>query len=91
VRLTFGDLLMSVGAVAVLLLTLVAVDHRVREEISLRIGIGPASAEVKDRGEQLHDLGHILFVAARDQTIDHAPLTMFVVVGAGLVMLMLRT
>ena len=89
-RITLGDVFMSLGAVAVLLLTLLAVDHRVRDEISWRMAVGRPSAELRETGGRLHNLGHVVYVAARDQSLDHAPLVTFVVVAAGLVILMLK-
>ncbi len=43
IRRTFGDALISVGALVALVLMLAAFDGRVREQISLRLGSGRAN------------------------------------------------
>jgi hypothetical protein len=86
-RRTAQDALISVGALAVLLLGLVAIDARVREHAD-RIINGATSAGV---GDQLTSIGSMVLVAARDQSVAHAPLAMFVVAAAVLLLAMLRT
>ena len=89
-RRAFGEALMSAGALAILLLALVAVDDRVREQISLRLTTGP-SVELANAGERVRDLTTVIVEAARDQSIEHAPLLIFVLAATVLVMFMLRT
>lgn len=89
-RRPFRDALLSVGALAVLLLTLVAVDDRVREQVSLRLA-KPSSAELASAGERVRDLAAVVLEAARDQSLEHAPLMIFVLAATVLVLFMLRT
>jgi hypothetical protein len=91
IRRTFGDALISVGALLVLILMLAAFDTRVREQISLRIGTGRATAQVADAGVVVRDLTSVVATALRDQSIDHAPLVIFVLAATVLVLFMLRT
>lgn len=81
------DTTMSVRALAVLALALVSIDTRVREHV-VRIASGTS---VRDAGVTIADLGSVVMLAARDQTLSHAPLAIFVVAAAVLVVFMLRT
>lgn len=89
-RRAFGDVLVSTGALMVLLLTLVAIDDRVREQVSLRFNRGPAT-DLVEAGARVRDLATVVFEAARDQSIAHAPLMIFVLAATVLVLFMLRT
>ena len=89
-RRAFGEALMSAGVLTILLLVLAAVDDRVREQISLRLAARP-SVELAGAGERVRDLTTVIIDAARDQSIEHAPLVIFVLAAAVLVMFMLRT
>ena len=90
-RCAFRDALISAGGVLVLLAALVAVDGRVREQIALRMSPGRASAQVVETGATVRDLTAVMFDAARDQSIEHAPLVLFVLGGTVLLLFMLRT
>jgi hypothetical protein len=90
-RRAFGDALISIGALAVLLLTLVAVDDRVREQVSYRFEGHTASGELADAGAFAKELATVVFDVAREQSISHAPMMIFVVVATVLVLFMLRT
>jgi hypothetical protein len=89
-RRAFGEALMSAGTVAILLLVLVAADHRVRDQISERVVARP-SVELTSASRQLNDLTNIVTRAARDQSRGHAPLLIFTLAAAVLVVFMLRT
>lgn len=91
IRRAFDDALISVGALIALILVLAAFDGRVREQISLRIGSGRASAQVIDAGVVVRDLTGVVADAVRDQSIEHAPLVIFVLAATVLVLFMLRT
>jgi hypothetical protein len=91
-RRAFGDALISLGALACLLLVLVASNDRVRQQVSLRFGSGPhGSADLVNAGTQVSDLVTVIAQAARDQSLDHAPLMIFVLAASVLVLFMLRT
>lgn len=81
---------MSVGALSLLFMALIAFDDRVREQISLRLAARP-SEELAEAGRQVRDLTAVLLEAAHDQSIAHAPLLIFVLAGVVLLLFMLRT
>ena len=89
-RRAFGEGLMSAGAVTIVMLTLIAIDSRVRAQIVLRFAAHPAQ-QLSSAGENMRDLTAVVFEAARDRTIDHAPLLIFALVATVLVLFMLRT
>lgn len=89
-RRLVNDALISTGAVMLLLTALAVVDDRVRDYvISAARGATPGNAA--DAGTRLGDLGSILLATARDQSLAYAPLTIFAIVGAILLVLMVRT
>ena len=90
-RRAFGEALISAGALACLLLALVMVDGRVREQVSLRFSGERASSELMSAGTHVRDLASVIFEAARDQSLEHAPLMIFVLAASVLVLFMLRT
>lgn len=70
------------------LLALVSVDPRVREQFELLVRGGDGVSSVTARAA---DVGSALLVAARYQSIEHAPLVAFAAVGAVLVLFMVKT
>jgi hypothetical protein len=90
-RRAFGEGLMSAGALGALLLTLILIDERVREQMWLRLARPPSGAQLTQAGANVRDLGGVILEALRDQSIEHAPLLIFGLVGIVLLMLMLRT
>jgi hypothetical protein len=85
----FSDFLISAGALVALVLTLAAFDGRVREQISLRIA-SPAT-QVAGAGVAARNLASVVLDAVRDQSIEHAPLVIFVLAATVLLLFMLRT
>jgi hypothetical protein len=85
----FGDFLISAGALVALVLMLAAFDGRVREQISLRVS--SPSEQVAGAGVAVRDLASVVFDAVRDQSIEHAPLVIFVLAATVLLLFMLRT
>lgn len=84
-----SDAFASLFALVILLIALVAIDDRVREQIVDRIHAGP-TAQITDLGGRLGDVAAIVAAAARNQSIEHAPLVIFVVAATVLVLFMLR-
>ena len=82
--------LLSVGAVVILLLVLTAMDDRVRDQVSLRVVAHP-SMELASVGRQVRDLTTVIAEAVRYQSIGHAPLLIFTLAAAVLMLFMLRT
>lgn len=86
-----GDALISVGALCALIAMLATFDARVREQIMMRVGVGQPAAQVADAEATVRTLASVVFVAARDQSIEHAPLVIFVLLATVLLLFMLRT
>ena len=89
-RGTLGEALISAGSVAVLLMALVVIDDRVREQIAERFMARP-SVELAGVGHQLRGITSVIAVAVRHQSIEHAPLLIFTLAASVLVVFMLRT
>jgi len=87
----FSDVLISAGALLALIVMLAAFDVRVREQISLRVAPGQTSSQVADAGVAIRDVANVVVTAVRDQSIEHAPLVIFVLAATVLVLFMLRT
>jgi hypothetical protein len=81
----------AVTGVVSLVVVLALVDYRVRDEISRLANGRPPSSEVMAAGEEAQNLTYIVVRAVRDQSIEHAPLTIFGLSALVLVLLMLRT
>ena len=81
---------MSAGTVVVLLLVLIAFDDRVRERFSRGVVTDP-SGQLSGAERRLGDVTSVIVGAARDQSIQHAPLLIFALASAVLVLFMLRT
>lgn len=91
IRRALNEAMISIGAVLLLLAILVAVDGRVREQVSLRFSPHGAQAQIEQAGSQVHDVLSVVFEAARDQSLEHAPMMIFVLAASVLVAFMLRT
>jgi hypothetical protein len=89
-RRGLGEALMSLGALALLLSALVLFDDRVRDQLSFRISNHP-SAQLTAAGEQVRNMTEVIIDAIRDQSIQHAPMLIFVLAAVVLVLFMLRT
>jgi hypothetical protein len=86
----YGGVIASAGFLA-LLGGLAVIDRRVRRELTLLFsGSGPPQG-LATMGERVSDLALIVLQAARDQTIEHAPLVIFGLAAAVLVLFMMRT
>jgi hypothetical protein len=90
-RRPWGEALLSIGTVAVILLVLVAVDDRVRDQFSMRFMSSRPSVEIAAAGQHARDLTSVIAEAARDQSLAHAPLLIFALAAVVLVLFMLRT
>jgi hypothetical protein len=82
---------MSVGALCVLFVLLLSFNAPLREEVSRRIGAGRPTVQAANMEATVRNVASVLFVAARDQSIAHAPLVLFVLAAIVLFMFMLRT
>lgn len=79
----------SVISVAVVLTVLVSTDPRVKARV-IDLVSDPVEGG-RTIGARAGDLAHTLWLAALDQSLENAPLLLFAVVGAVLVLFMLRT
>jgi hypothetical protein len=86
-----GEALVSVGSLCVLIALLATFDGRVREQISMRMTAGQPAAQVATAEATARGLLSVILVSARDQSIEHAPLVIFVVAAVVLLLFMLRT
>ena len=83
--------LTAAAGVAAVLVGLAVIDGRVQDRLaSLFAGRGPTGG-LLSAGGRLQELGGAILVAVRDQSIEHAPLTIFALAAAVLVLFMLRT
>jgi hypothetical protein len=89
-RRVFGDALISLGALLLLLMMLVTVDPRVREQMSDAWGSSGTSA-VSRVSHQVREVSSVVMTAAADHSIDNAPLMIFALAASVLVLFMLRT
>jgi len=86
-----GEVLMSLGTLCVLVFLLVAFNAPLREQVSLRVSAGQPAAQAANAQATILNVASIVFVAARDQSIEHAPLVIFVLAAVVLFGFMLRT
>jgi hypothetical protein len=80
--------MLSVGVFVLILVALVSVDDRVRDQFTNLISGGNGITTWDTRAV---DLGHAVVTAVRYQSIDNSPLVLFAVVGAVLFLFMLKT
>jgi hypothetical protein len=89
-RRVMNDAMITAGSALALIGGLVMIDANVREQISLRLS-APSTATLVATGSGVRDLTTVIWQAARDQTLDHAPLAIFTLAAVVLVLFMLRT
>lgn len=89
-RRACGDVAVSAGVLGLVLAVLMSVDLRVREQV--RAAVTSASPTgVADVRTQLRDVASALFDAARTQSVEHAPMMIFIVAASVLLLWMVRT
>jgi hypothetical protein len=86
-----GDVLISVGALCALIALLASFDGRVRDQISMRVSAGQPAAQMANAEATVRNLLSVVFHAVHDQSIEHAPMVIFVLLAIVLFMFMLRT
>lgn len=90
-RRALADTLVSAAAVGSLLLVLVAADDRVRDQALWRFGAVHPSMALTQAGGQVRSVAAIAAETVRDQSLEHAPLLIFVLVATVLLLAMSRT
>ncbi len=78
---------MSAGALLILAAALISFDERVRDYTWRFLN----RASVANARVEIGDVGSVILVAVRDQSMAHAPLTIFVIAGAILFLFMVKT
>ena len=89
-RRVMTDAMITAASALALIAGLLVIDANVREQVSLRL-TAPSAATLAATGNGVRDLASVLWTAARDQTLDHAPLAIFTLAAVVLVLFMLRT
>lgn len=85
-----GEAMASAICVVAVLATLVGIDSRVRDRFVALVNQA-SSDGLATWGERVGALGDAVVQAARDHSIEQAPLLVFTVVAAALLIFMLRT
>jgi hypothetical protein len=89
VRRAWRDAAMSAGALAIILFLLASFNSRVREQVELHLS--SPSAMVSDASDGLKSMTNVVLDALREQSLDRAPLLIFVFGACVLLLFMLRT
>ena len=89
-RRAVGDALISAAALLILLVALVSIDERVRDRVTGIVRGETVSSELANVRSGVGQTAAVIFDAAKDQSIEHAPLVIFAVAGTALVLAMLR-
>jgi hypothetical protein len=87
-KLGFRQTIASLAVFGAILTFLVSLDERVRDRFGDLLSSGTS---VSPLGHRAGELGNALLDAARHQSIENAPMMIFAVVGAVLVLFMVRT
>jgi len=84
------EIILSICAVAAVLLVLLSYDDRFRQEFSLRVDRGP-TAQASEVAYTARKLGGTVVQAAKDHGLGYTPVLIFVVAGSVLLLFMTRT
>ena len=88
VQRVWSDAVVSGGVVIAVLIILMSIDVRVRERVRTVLG---TTSSVQAAGGRIGEVGAVLFEAARTQSIDHAPMMIFIAAATVLVLFMARS
>jgi hypothetical protein len=89
-RRRFNDVVISVLALSVLLLMIVSVDPRVRDQVQTTLNAPPTST-LRSVTNDVRTVSKVVVRAAEDHSLANAPMVIFGVAAAVLVVFMLRT
>jgi hypothetical protein len=81
---------MSAATMLILLLVLIAFDSRVREQLSKPV-VPNASVQLSSAEHRVRDVAIVIIGAAQEQSRQHAPLLIFTLASAVILLFMLRT
>ena len=79
------------AGISAIVVGLAVSDERVRSEVAALVSGHGGAGELAGFGGRIQELGLIAMQAVRDQSIEHAPLTLFALVALVLFSLMLRS
>jgi hypothetical protein len=88
-RRVFGEILMTAGAVTILIIVLAASNDRVRDQLATGMAVRPG--QVSSVMARIQGTTDVLVAVARAESRAHTPMILFTVAGAILVVFMLRT
>jgi hypothetical protein len=91
VRRVVGDGLITAGGALTLVLALVLFDDRVREQLRAVLDPHHPASMLSGMGSRVSEIVAIVAVAARYQSLEHAPLVIFSLAAIVLTIFMLRT
>ena len=91
VRRALSDALVSAAAAGSLLFVMIAADDRVRDRVLRGFGSEGPSTALAQAGGQARAAAALVLETARDQSVEHAPLLIFVLVATILLLAMART
>jgi hypothetical protein len=79
------------AGICAIVVGLAVIDERVRSEVTALVNGRASAVEIAGVSGRVQELGLVAMHAVRDQSIEHAPLTLFALVALVLFALMLRT
>jgi hypothetical protein len=89
-RRRLKDAVISILALSVLMLMLMSVDPRLRDQIEATVNTPPTST-IRTVTHQVQDVSKVVVSAAEDHSLANAPLVIFGIAATVLVVFMLRT
>lgn len=88
----YASSFITTGAgICAIVVGLAVIDERVRSEVTALVSGRAGTVEIAGFTGRVQELGMVAMQAVRDQSIEHAPLTLFALVALVLFALMLRT
>lgn len=90
IRRPFAGALTTAGGLCALLIGLAAIDDRVRDQIARAFTSRGPTEEFATVGARLNEIALIAVQAVQDQSLEHAPMVIFALAAAILVLLMTR-
>jgi hypothetical protein len=82
---------MALGGVLTVVVGLAILDERVRRQITALANKQSVAGEVSSSLDYVWAVAMVVLGAIQDQSIEHAPLTIFAVAAVALVLLLVRT
>jgi len=89
-RRRLNDAVISISALSVLMLMLLSVDPRLRDQFETTVNTPPTST-ITTVTHQVRDVSKVVVRAAEDHSLANAPMVIFGLAATVLVVFMLRT